>query len=133
MSLNDYSLSISESGNRKAVDLKTKLEVGKFSTLALHVKVEENKFDFYVNGVKLAEDLPFLNDTEISYIAVYNDNGELVPSAKANKMEDFLITYARLAKVNGWQISAPIYEFDNAKLYFTDGDQYLGTGNLSGN
>lgn len=120
MSLNDYSLKINASGNREEVDLGVKLEVGKFSTITMFVNVKENKFDLYINDTKVANALPFLNDTEISQIATYNSSGELVPSEKANKMEDFLITYARLARVNGWEIEAPIYEFDNAKFYFAD-------------
>jgi hypothetical protein len=88
---------------------------------------------------------PVLNSDDLNVVQIntqldatldketYNKLTIEIASTKSNKMEDFLITYARLARVNGWLISAPIYEFDNAKLYFTDGNQYLGTGDLTAN
>ena len=130
MKLSDYSLHVKASGSRPEIDLGKSLEIGKFSTVAMHVKVLENKFDLYVNGEKIADALPFANETEVNKICSYSETeGLFISSDKANKMEDFFISYARLARVHGPAIEAPIYELDNAKLYFSE--TFLGTGDLN--
>jgi hypothetical protein len=129
MKLNTRKLYIHTSSAAGYRDLNVTLELNKFSNIALHVNVLENKYDLYVNDIKVAGGLKFLSDSEINQICTYaDDEVSFVPSAKSNKMEDFLIGYARLARVNGWEITGDIYEFDNAKLYFSD--TYLGTGDL---
>ena len=115
-----------------SIELNTKLEPGRYYTIAMHVNVLENKFDLYLDDVKVLGDLDFLSSDEIGKIGTYDTDGStIISSAKSNKMEDFLFSYARLARINGWKTTEglDLYEVDNAKLYFSD--TYLGTGDLN--
>lgn len=129
MRLSDYSLYIPGNGSRASQELGVKLPVGEYSTLAIHVHTVNNTFDLYLNGKKIASNVMFLDQSKINNIHTYDASGTFVPSTKSNKMEDLCISYARLAMVCGWSITAPIYEFDNPKLYFSE--DFLGTGELT--
>jgi hypothetical protein len=114
MSMSDFSLKIG------STSLNYKLKADEFSTLAIHVNVKNNTFDFYVNGTRLAENKTFISSSDIrNKIATYNSSGELVASSSSTKMNDFMFTYARLAQVNAKVIMGDIYAIDNANLYYS--------------
>ena len=130
MKLSDFSLHIGSSSPDGYLNLNTKLEAGVTYTFAMHVNVPENKFDLYLNGNKIVGNRQFLTAAEIANIGVYDeDNSTIIDSTKTNKMEDFLVSYVRLARINGWAVDGTLYEVDNAKLYFSE--EYLGTGDLN--
>ena len=133
MSLKDGSIYLTSSSSFGTTKyLNAKLEIGKFNNLALHVNVPENTYDFYINGEKILSDVTFLKDAEVNKIGTYDtDNTTLINSTAQNKMDDFLFSYARIARINGWATDegTNLYELDNAKLYFSE--EYLGTGDLN--
>ena len=128
MRLSDFSLFIPQDSTRAEQDLGVKLTPGTKYTIALHVNVKENKFDVYLNGERIAQDITFIQQKFIDRICTYDANGDLVESTKANKMEDLMISYARFANTNGWAVTGDLYLLDNAKLYYSD--TFLGTDTL---
>lgn len=120
MKMSDFSLHIGAHGQRASKDLNTKLIAGVKYTLALHVNVSQNTCDFYLDGNCLSSDMPFMSTNDIQKIAAYNFSGTLVASTKANKMEDAMITYARIAMINAWAVNGDVYIVDNARLYYSN-------------
>ncbi len=115
----DYSLYIPSVGSRATPDLNVKLTTDRFTNITVHVHPLKNTYDLYIDGKQAAKDMLLLSDASIAKIGCYK-NGELVLSDKANKMEDFCLSYARLCNTNGWTIPGDYMLLDNVKMYYSD-------------
>ncbi len=119
MNGNDYSLYIPSAGSRATPALNVKLTTDRFTNITVHVHPTKNTYDIYIDGKQAAKDLTLLSDSSIAKIGTYK-NGELVLSDKANKMEDYCLSYARLCNTNGWTIPGDYMLLDNVKMYYSD-------------
>lgn len=120
MDCNSYALTVPSAAGRKKPQTDITVPTDRFMNIAVHVHPIENTYDLYIDGEMIAEDIVLLSKGEQKKIGTYDETGALVKSEKENPMEDFCISYARLANTNGWAIEGDLFFFDNVKMYYSD-------------
>ena len=101
------------------VETKTGIYLSEYeySTVAVHVKPKTNTFDFYADGILVAEGARFLTDANIANIHAnpYEDaTGDLA---------DYTLTRARVFHTSRAMLKCELLYIDNIALYYAD--EYL--------
>ena len=113
-------LSVPAASGRKAPKFDKTVPTDRFMNIAVHVHPIENTYDLYFDGELFAEGILLIPKGTQKLIGMYDSTGALVLTDKENPMEDFCISYARLANTNGWAIEGDLYMIDNVNMYFSD-------------
>ncbi len=104
-----------------------------FETVSVFVTPSKNTYNIYIDGELFVSDIPFMAQSELDNILLYNDStAKVVTDASGKEIrggDAYILAFARFFQINSYIHGADKYSLgiDNLKLYFAE--EYIECAN----